>query len=412
MKISFGAVAINCASTGWVRWWISSYWVTPVVEPAQAVLCSGLIPAITPLTVFIGLHNIKVMSDVSQKGLSPRAMEIFNTLVGAYIEGGQPVGSKTLSQMMALDLSPASIRSNMNDLEEAGLLFAPHTSAGRIPTETGLRLFVDGLMEFNPDIPEKERLSIDGECAARGISINELLDKTSKTLSGLSRCASLVLSPASNAELQHFEFVPIGERRALAVLVRTDGQVENRIIDLPAGVPQSALIRAGNYMSARLAGRDMDSAANLIRREIAERWAELDELSAELVEQGVGLWSDGKGEEGAALIMRGQANLLDDVNAGEQLDLIRGLFDALEARENALRLLDATSDGDGVQIFIGAENKLFANTGCSIVIAPYRNADRAIVGAIGVIGPRYMNYARIIPMVDYTGKAIEKVLGS
>lgn len=350
------------------------------------------------------------MFDFSQKGLSPRAMEIFNTLVGAYIEGGQPVGSKTLSQMMALDLSPASIRSKMNDLEEAGLLFAPHTSAGRIPTETGLRLFVDGLMEFNPDIPEKERLSIDGECAARGISINELLDKTSKTLSGLSRCASLVLSPASNAELQHFEFVPIGEKRALAVLVRTDGQVENRIIDLPAGVPQSALIRAGNYMSARLAGRDMESAASVIRKEIAERRAELDELSAKLVEQGVGLWSDGKGDEGAALIMRGQANLLD-VNAGEQLELIRDLFDALEARENALRLLDATSDGDGVQIFIGAENKLFANTGCSIVIAPYRNAERTIVGAIGVIGPRYMNYARIIPMVDYTGKAIEKVLG-
>jgi heat-inducible transcriptional repressor len=370
-----------------------------------------LIAAITPLTVSIGLHNIKSMSDVSQKGLSPRAMEIFNTLVGAYIEGGQPVGSKTLSQMMALDLSPASIRSNMSDLEEAGLLFAPHTSAGRIPTETGLRLFVDGLMEFNPDIPEKERLSIDGECAARGISINELLDKTSKTLSGLSRCASLVLSPASNAELQHFEFVPIGERRALAVLVRTDGQVENRIIDLPAGVPQSALIRAGNYMSARLAGRDMESAATLIRREIAERRAELDELSAELVEQGVGLWSDGKGDEGAALIMRGQANLLDDVNAGEQLDLIRGLFDALEARENALRLLDATSDGDGVQIFIGAENKLFANTGCSLVIAPYRNAERAIVGAIGVVGPRYMNYARIIPMVDYTSRALARVLG-
>ena len=370
-----------------------------------------LIPANAPLTVSIGLHNIKTMSDVFQKSLSPLAMEIFNTLVGAYIEGGQPVGSKTLSQMMALDLSPASIRSNMSDLEEAGLLFAPHTSAGRIPTETGLRLFVDGLMEFNPDIPEKERLSIDGECAARGISINELLDKTSKTLSGLSRCASLVLSPASNAELQHFEFVPIGERRALAVLVRTDGQVENRIIDLPAGVPQSALIRAGNYMSAKLAGRDMESAATLIRREIVERRAELDELSAELVEQGVGLWSDGKGDEGAVLIMRGQANLLDDVNAGERLDLIRSLFNALEARENELRLLDATSDGDGVQLFIGSENKLFANTGCSIVIAPYRNAEKTIVGAIGVIGPRYMNYARIIPMVDYTGKAIEKVLG-
>ncbi len=324
------------------------------------------------------------MTDEAQKQLTPRALEIFHRLVGAYLDNGQPVGSKTLSQLMDRDLSPASIRSNMSDLEDAGLLFAPHTSAGRIPTETGLRLFVDGLMEFNGDISNSERLSIDGECAARGISV---------------------------AELQHFEFVPIGTRRALAVLVRTDGQVENRIIDLPEGVPQSALIRASNYMTARLAGRDMDAAAKLIRQEIAEHRAELDELSAELVEQGVGLWSDGKGGDEAALIMRGQANLLDDVTAGDQLGLIRDLFDALEARENALRLLDATSHGEGVQIFIGAENKLFANTGCSLVIAPYRNSDRAVVGAIGVIGPRHMNYARIIPMVDYTSRALSRVLG-
>lgn len=351
------------------------------------------------------------MNDVSDKGLTPRAMEIFHALVGAYIDGGQPIGSKTVANLIDLDLSPASIRSNMSDLEDAGLLFAPHTSAGRIPTETGLRMFVDGLMEFNPNISDQERSSIDGECAARGISISELLNKTSKTLSGLSRCASLVLSPASSAELQHFEFVPIGDQRALAVLVRSDGQVENRLIDLPTGVTQSALVRAGNYVNARLLGRDMDSAASLIRKEISEHRAELDELTAGIVEQGVGLWSDGKGGDGAALIMRGQSNLLDDVNAAGQLELIRGLFDTLEASENALRLLDATSEGNGVQIFIGAENKLFANTGCSLVIAPYRHSDSAIVGAIGVVGPRHMNYARIIPMVDYTSKALARVLG-
>lgn len=366
---------------------------------------------VTPLTEVVPIPIICVMMDITPKQLSPRALEIFHRLVGVYLDGGQPVGSKTLAEMMNLDLSPASIRSKLSDLEDAGLLFAPHISAGRIPTETGLRLFVDGLMEFNSDISEKERSFIDGECAARGISVAELLDKTSKTLSGLSRCASLVLSPSSNAELQHFEFVPIGERRALAVLVRADGQVENRIIDLPAGVPPSALVRAGNYMNARLAGRDIEAAATIIRQEIAGHRAELDELSAKLVEQGIGLWSDGKGGDGAALIMRGQSNLLDDVTAGEQLELIRGLFDALEASENALRLLDATGQGNGVQIFIGAENKLFANTGCSLVIAPYRNSDRAIVGAIGVIGPRHMNYARIIPMVDYTSKALARVLG-
>lgn len=351
------------------------------------------------------------MSDASIKGLKPRALEIFQTLVSAYIENGQPVGSKTLARLSGLDLSPASIRSNMSDLEEAGLLFAPHTSAGRIPTETGLRLFVDGLMEYNPDIADAERSSIDSECAARGISVGELLEKTSKTLSGLSSCASLVLSPVSNAKLQHFEFVPIGDRRALAILVRADGQVENRLIDLPAGVPQSALIRAGNYMSAKLAGQELGDATRLMRSEIAAHQAQLDELTASLVESGIGLWSDGKGDAGAALIMRGQANLLDDIHAGQQLELIRGLFDKLEARENALRLLEATSDGDGVQIFIGAENKLFANTGCSLVIAPYRDMNRSIIGAIGVVGPRHMNYARIIPMVDYTSRAIAKVLG-
>ena len=351
------------------------------------------------------------MNDASTKDLKPRALEIFQKLVSAYIEDGQPVGSKTLAHLSGIDLSPASIRSNMSDLEDAGLLFAPHTSAGRIPTETGLRMFVDGLMEFNPDIADDERLSIDGECAARGISVTELLEKTSKTLSGLSSCASLVLSPVSNAKLQHFEFVPIGESRALAVLVKSDGQVENRLIDLPRGVPQTALTRASNYMNAKLSGRDIGDATRLIQSEIAARKAEIDELTTSLVEAGIGLWSDGKGDEGAALIMRGQSNLLDDVQAGQQLNLIRGLFDALEARENALRLLDATGDGDGVQIFIGAENNLFANTGCSLVIAPYRNMNRSIIGAIGVVGPRHMNYAKIIPMVDYTSRAIAKVLG-
>jgi len=351
------------------------------------------------------------MNEASIKDLKPRTLEIFQKLVTAYIEDGQPVGSKTLARLSGIDLSPASIRSNMSDLEEAGLLFAPHTSAGRIPTESGLRMFVDGLMEFNTDIADEERSSIDGECAARGISVAELLEKTSKTLSGLSSCASLVLSPVSNAKLQHFEFVPVGDKRALAVLVRADGQVENRLIDLPNGVPQSALVRASNYMNAKISGRDMRDAATLIRSEIVAHKAELDELSSSLVEAGLGLWSDGKGEDGAALIMRGHSNLLDDVQAGQQLDLVRGLFDALEARENALRLLDATSGGDGVQIFIGAENKLFANTGCSLVIAPYRNANRSIIGAIGVVGPRHMNYAKIIPMVDYTSRAIAKVLG-
>lgn len=351
------------------------------------------------------------MTEASIKGLSPRALDIFHTLVSAYLDGGQPVGSRTLAKLSPHDLSPASIRNNMSDLEDAGLLFSPHISAGRIPTQCGLRLFVDGLMEYDVNLAAEEQNSIDGECAARGISVDELLDKTSKTLSGLSKCASLVLSPPSDAALQHFEFVPIGDNRALAVLVRADGQVENRLIDLPVGVPASLLTRANNYMNAKLEGNNMAAAMQLIRNEITANKAEIDVLTASLVEQGLGLWSDGKGDDGAALILRGQSNLLEDVQAGDDLAEIRGLFDALEARENALRLLDATKDGDGVQIFIGAEHNLFSNTGCSMVIAPYRNASRSIIGAIGVIGPRHMNYAKIIPMVDYTSRAIARVLG-
>jgi heat-inducible transcriptional repressor len=350
------------------------------------------------------------MTDATLLGLKPRALEIFNVLVTAYLESGQPIGSKTLAQRLRHDLSPASIRSNMSDLEHAGLLFSPHTSAGRVPTESGLRMYVDGLMEFSSDLTTEDQMSIDGECAVRGVSVDELLEKTSRTLSGLSRCASLVLSPASNAELQHFEFVPLGENRALAVLVRMDGKVENRLIDLPSGVPQSAMTRASNYMNARLSGRDLAAATGMIRSEIAAQRAELDEMSRRLVEAGVGLWAEGSSSEDAVLVMRGQSNLLDDIQAGEELETIGQLFDELEARENALRLLDATSEGDGVKIFIGAENKLFTNTGCSMVIAPYHDSKKQVIGAIGVLGPRHMNYARIIPMVDYTSRAIAAVL--
>ena len=350
------------------------------------------------------------MNDATLLGLKPRALEIFNALVTAYLESGQPVGSRILAQRFRLDLSPASIRSNMSDLEQAGLLFSPHTSAGRVPTESGLRMFVDGLMEYSSDLNDEDRLSIDGECATRGISVDDLLEKTSRTLSGLSRCASLVLSPASNAELQHFEFVPLGRNRALAVLVRLDGKVENRLIDLPAGVPQSALVRASNYMNARLSGRDLATATGVIRSEIAAQRAELDEMSRQLVEAGVGLWSNDSTGDDAVLVMRGQSNLLDDIQGDEALDTIRRLFDELEARENALRLLSATGEGEGVKIFIGAENNLFVNTGCSLVIAPYHNAEKQVIGAIGVLGPRHMNYARIIPIVDYTSRAIAAVL--
>ena len=340
--------------------------------------------------------------------LSERSREVFRQIVDAYVETGEPVGSRTLSRRLPAALSPATIRNVMADLEDVGLLYAPHTSAGRLPTEAGMRLFVSGLLEVGA-LANTERERIDGECRAAGKSVEQVLEQAISTLSGLSRCAGMVLAPKAHNTLKHIEFVPLAPGRALVVLVSGDGLVENRVMELPADVPQSVLIEASNFLNARLAGRTLDEARERILNELESQRSQLDVLTKKVVEAGLATWT-GNQRDGH-LIVRGQSHLLDDVTALDDLERIRSLFEALETKETMLRLLDLTNSAEGVQIFIGAENALFSQSGCSLVVAPYHNAEEQIVGAIGVIGPTRINYARIIPLVDYTAKMVGRIIG-
>jgi heat-inducible transcriptional repressor len=318
------------------------------------------------------------------------------------------VGSRTLSRRLPMNLSPATIRNVMADLTDAGLLFAPHTSAGRLPTDLGLRLFVDGLLQFG-ELTEEDREAIGTSLAASGRSLEDTLAEASTMLSGLSAAAGLVLAPKSEGPVRHIEFVPLGSGRALVVLVAGDGHVENRVIEIPPGVPPSALQQAGNYLNARLSGKPLAEVRHLVAAEMAANRTELDELSTQVVEAGLATWT-GEGR-GASLILRGQARLLQDVTQIERLSAIQVLFDRLEAQETMLRLLELAESSDGVRIFIGSESGLFGTSGVSMVVAPARNAANRIVGAIGVIGPTRINYGRIIPVVDYTARVIGRLLG-
>ncbi|HVH81221.1 MAG TPA: heat-inducible transcriptional repressor HrcA [Stellaceae bacterium] len=340
--------------------------------------------------------------------LNARSREIFRMIVDRYVQTGEPIGSRTLSRLLSDSLSPATIRNVMADLEDAGLLYSPHTSAGRLPTEAGLRFFVDGLLEVG-HLDETERHNIESLCAASGKSLSQALEEATMALSGLSHCAGLVVVPKQDRPLKHIEFVPLGPGRALVVLVTEEGLVENRVVEVPMGLPPSTLISATNFLNARVVGRTVEEARTDIEAEIASNKAQLDEVTGRVVASGLANWSGGDGER--SLIVRGQANLLGDVTMVADLERLRALFEMLETRETMLRLLDASKRGDGVQIFIGAQSHLFGLAGCSVIIAPYQNSREEIVGAIGVIGPTRINYARIIPMVDYTAKVIGRLIG-
>ncbi|MEA2755751.1 MAG: heat-inducible transcriptional repressor [Aliidongia sp.] len=358
---------------------------------------SRLIPPIRPLETQTAIG-----------ALSERSRDIFRQIVDAYVESGEPVGSRTISRRLGLGLSPATIRNTMAELEEAGLLYAPHTSAGRLPTDQGLRLFVDGLLEVGR-LSQDERQNLDARCVAAGRSLPQMLEEASTALSGLSRCAGLVLAPKTERSLKHVEFVNLGPGRALVVMVTESGMVENRIIEVPIGIPASSLVTAGNYLSSRIVGHTLDEAKAALARDLDASRAELDEITARLVEAGLAVWAGD--QDRGSLIVRGQANLLEDISALEDLERVRTLFEMLETKDAMLRLVEAANRGEGVQIFIGAANPLFGVAGCSVVIAPYLNSREQIVGAIGVIGPTRINYARIIPMVDYTAKVIGRFIG-
>tara|TARA_R110002110_G_scaffold415612_6_gene652025 strand:+ start:45899 stop:46942 length:1044 start_codon:yes stop_codon:yes gene_type:complete len=340
--------------------------------------------------------------------LNQRSSEVLRQIIDAYLETGEAVGSRTLSRNLGMELSPATIRNVMADLQDSGLLFSPHASAGRIPTEAGLRLFVDGLLEVG-HLTADERLTIEAQCAAEGRSVQQTLSEVTRVLSGLSNCAGLVVAPKSDSALRHIEFVSLAPGRALVVLVTEDGGVENRVVEVPNGMPASAMVEASNFLSARLVGKTIEEARGQIAAELELHRQDLDELTQKLVEAGLAT-ATGDGAE-AALIVSGAERLLDDVQAVEDLEHVRGLYDALETKESWIKLLDMARGGEGVQIFIGAENDLFSLAGCSVVVAPYRNSEQQIVGAVGVIGPTRINYARIIPVVDYTAQIVGRLVG-
>ncbi|MGE0766564.1 MAG: heat-inducible transcriptional repressor HrcA [Hyphomicrobiaceae bacterium] len=341
--------------------------------------------------------------------LNERSREIFRQIVESYLTTGEPVGSRNLSRHLPISLSPASVRNVMSDLEHLGLIYAPHTSAGRLPTQTGLRLFVDGLLEVG-NLTEDERRQIEVQLAARRRKpMEQVLADAGEMISGLSHCAGLVLSQKQDMRLKHIEFVALEPGKALVVLVGEDQTVENRVIQVPRGLPPSALIEAANYLNHNVRGLSIAEAQSHIETELAKAKAELDQLTKKVVEAGLATWSGSQGER-RNLLVRGQGNLLKDLGAMEDLERVRQLFDDLESKKELVHLLGLAEKGDGVRIFIGSENKLFSLSGSSLIVAPFRDETTKVVGVLGVIGPTRINYARIIPMVDYTARLVGKAL--
>ncbi len=359
-------------------------------------------------------HDTSIPLIAPQSGLAQlneRSRDIFRQIVESYLATGEPVGSRNISRLIAMPLSPASVRNVMSDLEQLGLIYAPHTSAGRLPTELGLRFFVDALMQVG-DLTEPERQSIEAQLASvgRAQSVEAALGEALTRLSGLTRAASVVLTAKANVRLKHIEFVQLEPERALAVLVSEDGQVENRVLTLPPGVPSSALHEASNFLNARIRGRTLAEARLELEQAMAAKRNELDQLTQKVIAAGLASWSGGVSED-RQLIVRGQANLLEDLHALEDLERVRLLFDDLETKRGVIDLLGRAETAEGVRIFIGSENKLFSMSGSSTIIAPYRDGAGHIVGVLGVIGPTRLNYARVIPMVDYTARVLSRMLG-
>jgi heat-inducible transcriptional repressor len=339
--------------------------------------------------------------------LDDRARDIFRRVVETYLETGEPVGSRTLSRG-GIQLSPASIRNTLQDLAQLGLLDSPHTSAGRMPTHAGLRLFVDGLLEVG-DVGEAEKREIDARLAGSGRSFEEALNAASGILSGLAGGAGIVVSPVREAGVKHVEFVSLSPEQALAIMVFEDGQVENRLMRMTPGLTPSALVEASNFLGARLRGRTLGETRAEMRVELDRARSELDQTAARLVEDGLAAWSGGEGSD-RSLIVRGRANLLGDANALADLEQVRRLFDDLEQKEQLIGLLDDVRDAQGVRIFIGAETRLFSLSGSALIAAPYMTGRQRVLGAIGVIGPARLNYARVIPLVDYTARVLGRML--
>ncbi|MCR9124996.1 MAG: heat-inducible transcriptional repressor HrcA [Rhodobacteraceae bacterium] len=345
----------------------------------------------------------KILADMND-----RSREVFRRVVETYLESGDPVGSRTLTRTLSEKVSAATIRNVMQDLEFLGLLGSPHISAGRVPTQMGLRMFVDGLLEVG-DLDANDREKIDATMESNTSDVGGMLDRIGSALSGVTRGASLVLTPKHDAEIRHIEFVALGHDRALVVLVFSDGHVENRLFHPPPGQTPSSMREAANFLNALIEGRTLSDARTLIEQEIVRRRQEIDVLSQELVKSGLAVW-EAQGSDSERLIVRGRANLLGESGEEAELERIRSLFDDLERKRDIADFLELTEEGEGVRIFIGSENKLFSLSGSSLVVSPYMNADRKIIGAVGVIGPTRLNYGRIVPIVDYTAQLVGRMI--
>ena len=343
--------------------------------------------------------------------LDERSREIFKSIVDSYFETGEPLGSRNIARQLSLSASPATIRNVMSDLEQLGLIYSPHTSAGRLPTDIGLRFFVDSFMEIG-NLAKREKKVIEAKVqdASDGQTMENILVEASQMLSSLSRSAGMVITTKNDIRLKHIEFIRLEPTKALVVIVGENGSVENRVIALPPGITASALIEASNYINAKIAGRTITEAqAELTRLHNAARM-ELDSLAQKLVDEGIAVWAGSSEGDSGQLIISGHANLLENLTAADDLDRVRDLFGELESKKNFLKLLELTEEGEGVRIFIGSENKLFSMSGSSVIVAPYRDKEERVIGAIGIIGPTRLNYARIVPMVDHTANVISKIL--
>lgn len=344
--------------------------------------------------------------------LDARSRDIFRTVVESYLDTGTPLGSKMLAQSLREQVSSATIRNVMSHLEHMGLIYSPHTSAGRLPTNTGLRFFVDSFLEIG-DLTKEDRNSIDAQVRAsnRDRTLETVLTEASQLLSGLTSSASLITTAKQDLRLKQIEFVSLEAKKVLVVIVGENGQVENRIIDTPNAITTSTLQEATNYMNAHIAGKTIEEARKHILQLHDATRSELDLLAQNLIDKGLAVWGGSDERDVGRLIVSGHANLLGDINASEDLEHVQQLFEELEAKDSLMKLLDLAETGEGVRIFIGSENRLFSASGSSLIVSPYRDKDQKVIGALGIIGPTRLNYARIVPMVDYTAKVVSRLIG-
>lgn len=377
-----------------------NYGIHQLVQDYQSPMTIPIAPTDSPQTML--------------QELDRRSRDIFKVIVESYLETGDPLGSRTLSKhlsQLSVSLSPATIRNVMSDLEMMGLIFSPHTSAGRMPTNTGLRFFVDSFLEFgNLNSAERQEIQLKFSAGSSGQTLDNVLNEASQVLSGLSQSAGLVITAKNDMRLKHIEFISLEPTKALVVIVGENGAVENRIIELPPGVTVASLGEAANFLNANLNGKNIDEAKKELQVLHGALRSELNMLASKMVDQGVAVWAGVTETDPGHLILSGQGNLIENLGATEDLETIGQLFDEIEAKDGILDLLQLTEEGEGVRIFIGSENKLFSHSGSSVIVAPYHDANQRIVGALGIIGPTRLNYSRVVPMVDYTAKVVSRFL--